>query len=165
MTKDDFLKLMSQLESSGGKNLNHKPSVHGANPGDTAIGQYGLMPQTAYEVVHPTGGKIQTDPNMWQYNDLDKNQLAAEVAKNPDLEKAIAGQYADKVLNRAQSPEAASEAWLAGPNKIYSGDELNQMPRVQKFQQLRQALQNKTGPFSNPNRLPVSLPDNEEDDQ
>lgn len=153
MTKDDFLKLMSQLESSGGKNLNHKPSVHGTNPGDTAIGQYGIMPQTAYEVVHPTGGKVQTDPNMWQYNDLDKNQLAAEVAKNPDLEKAIAGQYADKVLNRAQSPEAASQMWLQGASHPISSYDLPDIQRVQKFQQLRNAL--------NPSRMPAS----EDEDQ
>lgn len=140
---DDYLKLMSQLESSGGKQLDHPVATKGISAGEQAIGQYGLMPQTAYEVLHPSDpNKIQTDPNLWQYNDLDKNQLASEISKNPDLENSIAKQYGQKILNRAQSPEAASQMWLQGASQPVSQDSLLDNPRVQKFNRLRNALQN-----------------------
>lgn len=83
---------------------------------------------------------------------LDKNQFASEISKNPELEHSIAAQYGDKVLNRAQSPQAASQMWLSGPSQPVSSDDLNSQ-RVQKFNLLRNAL--------NP-RLPAS---DEEDDQ
>jgi hypothetical protein len=140
MSTEDFLKLMSQLESSGGKQLNHPAATKGISAGEHAVGQYGLMPQTSYEVVHPTGGKVQTDPNMWQYNGLDKDQLAAEITKNPDLEHSIASQYADKILNRAQNPDAAAAMWNYGASKPFSQDDLDNSQRVQKFQMLRNSL-------------------------
>lgn len=138
---EDYLKLMSQLESSGGKQLNHPAASKGISSGDHAIGQYGLMPQTAFEVLHPSDKKrFPTDPNLMQYSNLDKNQLASEISKNPELEHGIAAQYGQKILNRAQSPEAASQMWLLGPSQPISQDDLLQNPRVQKFNLLRNSL-------------------------
>lgn len=157
ISTEDFLKLMSQLESSGNKDTNHKPSTHGANPGDTAVGQYGLMPQTSYEVLHPPGGqRFPTDPNLMNYSGLDKDQLSSEIAKNPQLEHGIADQYAKRVLNHAQSPDAAAAMWNSGPNHPFSQDELNNMPRIQKFQQLRNSLQSPSI------KLPANIPEDQE---
>lgn len=45
-----FLHYISQLESSGGQNLNHKPVKDGLQAGDVAEGQYGMMPNTIDEM-------------------------------------------------------------------------------------------------------------------
>jgi hypothetical protein len=141
MSQEDFLKLMSQIESSGGKQLNHPPATHGISAGQHAIGQYGLMPQTSFEVLHPPGGqKFPTDPNLLNYLNLDKDQLAAEIAKNPQLEKGIAEQYSNTILNRARSPEEAAMMWNSGPNVPFNQDQISSSPRALKFQQLRNSL-------------------------
>lgn len=156
ISNEDFLKLISQLESSGGKQLNHPVASKGISTGEHAVGQYGLMPQTAYEVLHPSNpSKVQIDPSLWQYNDLDKNQLAKEISKNPELEHSIAEQYGQRILNRAQSPAAASQMWLQGASQPISNDELQNSARVQKFQRLRNALQD-------PSRIPASIPEDED---
>lgn len=160
LSTEDFLKLMSQLESSGGKQLNHPAATKGLSTGDHAVGQYGLMPQTAYEVLHPSDPrKMQTDPNLWQFNNMNPKELSNKIKNSPELEHSIAAQYADKVLNRAQSPEAASEMWLMGASHPVSNDELQNNPRVLKFQQLRDALQNSSAPT----RLPASVDDSDEE--
>lgn len=45
-----FLHYISQLESSGGKNLEHKQIENGLHAGDVAEGQYGMMPNTMEEL-------------------------------------------------------------------------------------------------------------------
>ena len=51
-TIEEFLKHISQLETSGGKNLAHKVVQVGPLSGYSAVGQYGLMPPTIADTVH-----------------------------------------------------------------------------------------------------------------
>jgi hypothetical protein len=119
---DQFLSLISQLESSGGKNLAHKTIESGIHAGDTAIGQYGLMPNTIEEMARRSG---------------------RGPASVPQNEEEIARQLAAQVLSRQPSDEMAAFSWNQGhnlsPNQIEERN-YQEHPYVQRFQKLKQAL-------------------------
>lgn len=59
-----FLDVISHMESSGGKNVNHSPAIYGVSKGDTAEGQHGLMPKTKKELQKRfTNAKEEEIPN------------------------------------------------------------------------------------------------------
>lgn len=129
MQRDDFLKAISQIESSGGKNTNHPISNAPLQAGQKAIGQYGLMPNTVDEMMKRSG-----------------TRGPASVMPGSPAEQQIANQLADRVLNRFQDPDMAAYAWHSGhnltPEQVQQRDYLND-PYVQKFQKIRKSLGNK----------------------
>lgn len=143
LTLKDYLKLMSQMESSGNIQKNHPMATHGVNAGDKARGQYALMPNTAYEVLHPKDSKVIAEPSLSDYRDLSKEQLAVEIPKNPALEQSIAESYGQRVLNRARTPQEASQMWNQGPGMPLDLDKIQSYPRTQKFNRLLDALKSK----------------------
>lgn len=127
--RDQFLDAISQIESSGGKNINHPISNAPIHRGEQAVGQYGLMPNTIQEMANRSGGRG-----------------PASVAPGSPQEQQVANQLADKVLNRFQDPNMAAYAWHSGHNltpkqiqdRGYESD-----PYVQKFQKIWKSLGNK----------------------
>lgn len=123
--RDDFLNTISQIESSGGKNLNHPISNAPLQAGQKATGQYGLMPNTVDEMMKRAG------------------RAPASVVPGGADEQLVANQLADRVLNRFQDPNMAAYAWHSGhnltPNQVQARDYMND-PYVQKFQKLRGLL-------------------------
>lgn len=110
-----FLDAMSQMESSGGQNLNHKRMVAGIHAGDTAQGQYGLMPNTVKELTYTKGD--QRDPMIEQLRGLPIEDIMAEVKVNPELEKVYAEALARKLLTNAMGDEEkAAIGWRWGHN-------------------------------------------------
>lgn len=126
LDRDNFLKSISQLESSGGQNLNHPVVQNGVQAGQQAVGQYGLMPNTMQELMHRQG-----------------RAPATSDMSDPALQQQLAEQLADKVLNKYHDPEMAAYSWNHGHNlspeaikeRHYQDD-----PYVQKFKQIRQKL-------------------------
>jgi len=136
---ETLLKLMSSLESRGNKDTNHKVSDYGVQAGDTAIGEYGLMPNTAKEMANRRRLKGDAD-------EFDKQVLAAPnddvqemLQKNPMGYKRYNEDLAVHLLNKTGDdlPTAAT-GWLYGHNK--SPEDLKQilddspeyMDRIQK---------------------------------
>ena len=119
--RDNFLNAISQIESSGGKNINHPISNAPLHRGQQAVGQYGLMPNTINEMAHREG------------------RNPASVAPGSSEERAIAEQLADRVLNRFPNTNEAAYAWHSGhnltPQQIEQRGYL-QDPYVQKFQKI-----------------------------
>jgi hypothetical protein len=142
--RDNFLKAISQIESSGGTNLSHPTIQSGPQAGQTAIGQYGLLPHTIQELdnrnrlhqLNTPGGMSQPVPSRGP----------ASVSTNEDLEHQYANQMADKVLNKFQDPNMAAYAWNKGHNltsqQIQARDYMND-PYVQKFHKIWQSISNK----------------------
>ena len=88
-----FLYYISQNESSGGKNINHKTETSGLHAGDTAMGAYGLMPKTREDA-------IKAHPNRLSEN-----------SSNDDVAKALAGD----ILQKAGGDETlAAGMWRKG---------------------------------------------------
>jgi|ERR1035437_688300 hypothetical protein len=143
LSQEDFLKLISQLESSGGKNLNHPAIQNGLQAGTTAAGQYGLMPNTIQELVNRQRLSGQATPAMRDIASEPPEQMKADVESNPDMENQLAGQLATKVLGNTQDPAMAAYAWHSGhnlqPQQIQQRDYMND-PYVQKFLKLKEML-------------------------
>ena len=122
MDRKKFLQLMSLLESSGGKDLNHQTMTRGIHVGDTAQGQYGLMPNTIEEFKH-----------------------RAKLSKRtvPKNEAQIANRLAEHLEAKTEDPEKQAYMWQYGHN--LNPDEIDQetietSPRVLKFRELKQKL-------------------------
>lgn len=127
LDRDAFLKAISQMESSGGQNLNHPVVQTGIQAGQQAVGQYGLMPNTIEEMNNRQG------------------RAPAGIAETSEaaIQQRVAEQLADKVLNKYHDPEMAAYSWNHGHNlspeaikeRHYQDD-----PYVQKFKQIRSRL-------------------------
>jgi hypothetical protein len=76
-----FMKNISMVESSGGKNTRHKKIKYGMHKGHRAIGKYGLMPFTVIEII-----KRKKDKNLYKYLKTDYIYKYLE-KNNKDYEK------------------------------------------------------------------------------
>lgn len=151
-----FLKLMGMLESSGGKNTNHRVMREGMHKGQAAIGDLGLMPNTIKEVAArkvQDGSATELDQML---ADAEPEVVADIMSQNPDKYKEYSEQLAGKVLDKASGdPATAAAGWLYGHNK--SGDEmkesLNQDPeykaRIEKAIGEGRLMNENPGPLDN----------------
>lgn len=132
-----FLDLISQIESSGGKDTSHKEMAHGIQAGDAALGQYGLMPNTIYEMA-----KRQ---RMKDVLNIPKEELSEKFS--PELEQKIADALANRVLEKSGGDQSvAAYRWNMGhnlPPERITPETLESSPYVQKFRALQQLLQKK----------------------
>jgi hypothetical protein len=131
-SRQKMLNAISQVESSGGKNMNHKPTSMG-----TAYGKWAMMP----DVIHDT---IRLNPDLKRQHQkamrLKGDNLTRYMQDNPKLEQEIV----DKHLNRLEhhfghNPEALAYSWnhgIVGTNKaLKSKQNIAEHPYVQKFKQ------------------------------
>ena len=122
MDRKKFLQLMSLLESSGGKNLKHEEITQGIHAGDTAQGQYGLMPNTIDEFKHRAKLTNRSIP---------KNEIQ------------VANRLAEHLEAKTDNPEKQAYMWQYGhnldPDKI-DEETLETNDRVLKFRELQKKL-------------------------
>lgn len=126
----EFLNKISALESSGGKNLNHKvitdpDSMH---YGTHAVGQYGVMPVTAKDLDRKYG----TD----ELQDLDKMEAQEYLMQDPELAERLAESHASTLLQKSPE-EVAAYKWKQGQYSKPTEAELNDSDRVRKFRVLQ----------------------------
>jgi hypothetical protein len=108
----EFLNHIAQIESNGGKNINHKVITSGLQKGDSAIGTYGLMPKTIDEIADRSG-----DPELKKLKDMTAEEKHDYILKNPLVEKQLATTLAQHVLDRQKgNEEKAAFAWNQGHN-------------------------------------------------
>lgn len=114
---DKFLDIISMLESSGGKNFNHRQMESGIHKGMSAAGSYGIMPNTALEIVNRAKRQGQDSPKMRQLAKLPKDKIKGFIEQNPDLERELAGHLAQRVLSKSKGDmEKAAYRWFMGHN-------------------------------------------------
>lgn len=140
---DEFLDLISQIESSGGKNTDHPVMESGIHEGQQAIGRYGLMPNTIKELTNRAALSGNVTQPMRKLASEEPLEIKQQLEQNPQMEESYARQLALKILNRQQDPEKAAYSWNQGhnlsPEDIDSRDYQNS-DYVQKFQRLKQQL-------------------------
>lgn len=108
----NFLSAISQNESSGGTNLNHKTMKHGMHQGDAATGKYGLMPNTVKDTVNRMG---KGHPLYRQYSKMDNSKIGSSLAANPKHEQEIAGHMATRLHGKFGGDESKmSYSWNQG---------------------------------------------------
>jgi len=117
MANKAFLKLIKQLESSGGRNTAHRTIASGIHAGDTAVGEAGLMPLTAQEMANRRIKQGTGDVNDDLVVNSPTNMVESMLQGNDDLRSRYVNDTADKVLKNAQGdPELAATGWLYGHN-------------------------------------------------
>lgn len=105
--EDTFLRNISHIESSGGKNLEHKEIESGLHKGTAAIGRYGIMPKTAKDISGMLKNKQSmlkmhlgdnySDPEVEELSKLDDKEVVKLVANNPKLEQRLARYLATRI--------------------------------------------------------------------
>jgi hypothetical protein len=118
-----FLEKISQIESSGGKDLDHREMTHGMHKGTAAVGNYGLMPLTAKDQA---GGELKG---------LSAKEIQTKLEADPELSKRLAETLASKLLNK-NSEEKSAYKWLHGQYSNPSEEQLKKSDYVRKFKVL-----------------------------
>lgn len=132
----EFLDIIRQIESSGGKDTDHKVMQDGLHKGHAAMGQYGLMPLTVKELANRfDDDNIRTTP---------VENIPGMIQKQPELEENLAQKLADLVLKKQQDEEKAAYSWNMGhnlsPEEIAKRDYMSH-PYVEKFRRIKQRIQ------------------------
>jgi len=133
---DNFLKKISMIESSGGKNTNHKTMESGIHKGQAAAGRFGLMPNTIKEIINRERLAGTIDSELETLDLMEHDDMKAYVESDPELEMRLAKTLAERVLSKTDNEEQAAYAWNMGHNlssdKIIKRDYLTH-PYVKKF--------------------------------
>lgn len=137
-----FLKNISKVESSGGKDFSHDEMKTGIHKGTSAIGRYGLMPNTVNEVLNRMRLKGTLTPELQSLKDSDPQLMKQFLETNPQVEDQIAEELAQRVLERQQDEDMAAFSWNQGHN--LTPDRITQMPYqehdyVKKFKMYKES--------------------------
>lgn len=139
-----FLNIIKQIESSGGKDLNHKILESGMHKGDAAMGEYGIMPKTAEEFIKRREMKDQFGPDEALMRQMDSGQLKEFLADQDRIEQNLADDIATRVLKRSKgNEEKAAYMWNQGHNKLASNiddEDLDNADYIKKFRKLKDRL-------------------------
>lgn len=108
-----FLKLIKAMESSGGKDTDHKPMDAGLHAGDAAIGEYGIMPNTAKEMA----GKGKIGPSDEVIRNLPNSEVSQILKENPELAEQYVKLMAEKLMQKTKGdPVMGMTGWMYGHN-------------------------------------------------
>jgi hypothetical protein len=127
-----FLKKTAEIESSGGKNLDHREIASGIHKGTAAVGRYGLMPNTLDEIRNrmvKAGVKL----DGIDLKNASKEQLADLVAKDKALEDSFATFLLRTIKAKGVDDTTANYMWEYGHNKIPAKEAVEKSPRTKKF--------------------------------
>lgn len=149
---DEFLETISQLESSGRKDVEHPILSTGIHKGTSAIGEFGLMPSTIREIAKRIKNKDESlglspvfsgDPELERYADdkVSDDELTNTVKSNPELARRTAKYLKEYLKNKHLSNEdKMAYGWFMGhniPSSEITEDKLESSPYVSKFKKLR----------------------------
>ena len=113
----NFLNAISQIESSGGKNFNHKEIESGMHQGHRAIGTYGLMPNTVKEMDNRMRRDGLTLEDAQAIQEMAPDAMKEYIESNPEYEKRLAEYMAGHVLDKQMGDEEkAAYSWFQGHN-------------------------------------------------
>jgi hypothetical protein len=124
--QDRFLDAISQVESSGGVNLNHPIIKEGMHEGTAAVGKHAIMPKTAKNIgkmlksskstLRQYLGKDYKDEQVESLADKDINEIKKDM-ENSELTNRLARYLAKHVdLRYKGNPEKKAYSWLFGHN-------------------------------------------------
>lgn len=143
---EEFLRTISMIESSGGKNFAHPEMQQGIHAGTSAIGRYGLMPNTVQEILNRMKMEGALPSHLKRYRKMEPEMIKQELEKTPADEQVLAQHLAKKVLNKFGDEEQAAYSWFQGHN--LTPEDLAERPYkehdyVQKYNRFKQMLASK----------------------
>jgi hypothetical protein len=119
--KDEFRRLIQLMESSGGRNMNHRVMKSGLHKGTKAIGHSGLMPKTIQEFSKRRirdGQGDEFDKQIMSVN-VDKDPMAIErmLSERPEMYQKYKDTIMEHVLDKQNyDPVNAAVSWHEGHN-------------------------------------------------
>ena len=120
-----IMQSQEQIESSGGRNVDHAEVKYGLHKGTSAKGRYGIMPETLRSLAKG----MSKDKEAQEATSIeDEQQLKEYFASHPQLEDRLARQYiekANKSMGGDYDPEKITYAWQWGQNKTPEDYELH----------------------------------------
>lgn len=140
----NFLEKIKQIESSGGKDFSHDEIQSGIHAGTSAAGNFGIMPNTATELVGRMERVGPLPQGLEQLKTMPPDQIKSFIETNPDQEKQLAEYLAGHVLDKQQGDEEkAAYSWQYGHN--LTPDKLQKRPYkdsdyVKKFNNLKKLM-------------------------
>lgn len=147
-----FLSAISSIESSKNTDLDHKPMTAGIHAGDTAVGEFGIMPNTVREIAKRIARRdprlkldssFQGDPEIEQYADpnVPQDVLQFAMENDPELTNRTARYLESLVESRFKDPNKMAYAWNQGHNTnpdALTEEKLSASPYVAKFKNLQE---------------------------
>lgn len=126
---DGFLDAISQVETSGGKNLDHKRERRGLHAGYTAQGEHGLMPIVARETAARS-----SRPELQRLGRLHPRKVQRLMAEDPDTTRELAREHASYLHGKfGGDPEMMAYAWRRGPYGGHTPEQAKADPYVRAF--------------------------------
>lgn len=127
---DRMLNAISQIESSGGKNINHKPTSAG-----TAYGKWALMPNTIKETIKLNPKLRREHSKILNLQNKDLNRYMQD---NPKLERELASTHLKRLEHHfGNNSNAIAFSWnqgITGTNRaLNEKKDITSHPYVQKF--------------------------------
>ena len=108
-----MLNSISAVESQKGKNTNHAPT----KTGESAIGKYGLMPDTIKDTIH-MNPDLKT--KYGKAMGLRGDDMRRYMQDNPDMEDTVAQKHVARLEHHfGQNPETIGYSWLNGVSGTY----------------------------------------------
>lgn len=112
-----FKRIVSMLESSGGRNVDHKTAPDPLHEGDKAYGEYGLMPKSVQTQARRNIRDGVAQPIDYAIKDSDSNLVKEMLKNNKDAEDYYTDTMLGKSLSRSKGdPEEAYYRWVYGDN-------------------------------------------------
>jgi hypothetical protein len=113
MSKAAFKKLTSMIESDSNPDVIHPKMKSTMHKGTKAIGEYGLMPITAKDIV---ASKKNKDPLDEVIGNIDPTMIEEVLQDNPDKYNELIDSLMGKIVNKTIDPVDASVMWRWGQN-------------------------------------------------
>lgn len=144
LSVNDLMKITSMIESSGGKDLKHQRMISGIHEGQSAIGEYGLMPNTVDEMIKRDELKGIASPTDKFVKALEPEGKRQYLEKHPDYTKQMSERFIRRLLEKTENdPEKTQYMYQMGHNidpESITQEKLDNFPRIQKFRQLKDEL-------------------------
>lgn len=110
-------KIMSLLESSNRDQVTHRTMKDGMHKGDSAMGRYGVMPNTAKEMAVRNIADNTGSPLDGAIKSSSTANVKLMLKDNPDKYDQYVNDLAEHTLNNAEGDvPAAAAGWLFGHN-------------------------------------------------
>jgi hypothetical protein len=124
--EDTYLKHIARLESSDGKDTDHRVMQSGLHAGDAAIGKYGIMPKTAKDIsamfsnkhsdLRKKLGENYYDPEVESLQKMKDEDIKKKLTEDPEFERRLARYFATR-LNSMEGDETDKVyRWKYGQN-------------------------------------------------
>jgi len=113
---DNFLNTISMIESSGGKNTEHKLITSGSQKGTRAFGNYGLMPRTVHDLANRMKRDAPDNPYS-NYSKMTHQQISQSLKENPDHQHVFGKYMANHLYDKFNGDEnKMAYSWIMGHN-------------------------------------------------